>query len=732
MAGLHQGLFAEKGFAAIFGVGTLVLLSIAASAQASQSTTTDAAGSRLAPLVISGETIIGGDGYAVDLSRSATKTDTPLLATPQTIDVVTRQQIEDQGARSVSDALKYTPGVFTGLAGASSRQTAVSIRGFPGGDVNNTFMDGLRLLNDPGSYSNFLIDPFFLQRIDVVKGPASVLYGRTMPGGLVNMVTKKPLNKRQGLIRLYGGSYSTYGAGVDFTGPLPDADWGSYRLTASFESSDTQFDVVERERYTVMPQVRLNLTPDTTLLLQAYLQHEPEGGFHGSVPYAISVDGSRFGGTVDSSWVDGASGNAQFERDEYLLSYKLTHEVNDAVSLTSKARYGHISTELLQVYQIGFRNGGPTLNRYATRAEEDLQTFTIDNNVQIDFATGPVEHTVLLGLGYQQRDNTVRYASGPAEPLHPFHPDYSGDAIPGTLAFAPANDRELRQIGVYIQDQMVWHRWHLLLSGRQDYLHREYVNGATGRHTERDDSAFSGRAALLYKTAWGLSPYVSYSEAFGPSAYTPAGKNIAAPVASHQYEIGLKYQPEGMDALFTLALYDLTQENVRQRTAVRPPNFISVGDVQSRGVEASVQADLTKRLHVAAAYSYSDVEYQDNITRKGVTIQAGNRPVRIPEQQASLWLAYDFSDGVRGGVGARYVSESYANAANTLKVPAYTLVDAFVRFDLGAFSPSFEGASLQINASNIFDKEYVAACFSELNCYYGQARTITATLDYRF
>src|SRR5699024_1348443 len=181
----------------------------------------------LAPLAVQGQVVNSADapttGHSAGATRGATKTDTPLIQTPQAIDIVTRAQIEDQGADSINQALRYTPGVFTGLAGSSARQTVVSLRGFPGGDVNNTFLDGLRLANDPGAYSNFLIDPFFLKRIDVVKGPSSVLYGRTMPGGLVNMVTKKPRDERQGLIRLHGGSSDTYGAGLDLAGPLPDA-----------------------------------------------------------------------------------------------------------------------------------------------------------------------------------------------------------------------------------------------------------------------------------------------------------------------------------------------------------------------------------------------------------------------------------------------------------------------------------------------------------------------------
>lgn len=697
-------------------------------------------GSRtLVPLTVEGQAINSSDapttGYSADATRAATKTDTPLIQTPKAIDVASREQIEDQGARTINDALRYTPGVFTGLAGSSSRQTTIALRGFPGGDVNNTFLDGLRLANDPGGFSNIQIDPFFVERLDVVKGASSVLYGRAQPGGLVNFVTKKPLAEPQGRVRLQGGSFDTYSAGIDITGPLADPDLGNYRVTASGETSNTQYDVVERERFTVMPQVSFNLADDTSLLLQAYIQRDPEGGFHGSVPYDLSVKGDRFGGTVGNRWVDSAADYEKFDRDIDLLSYELEHAVNDRVTLISRGRYGQVNTDLKQVYQNGFTAdpGDPsaTLTRFYSRGHEALKALSFDNNAQIDFETGPVKHRLLAGFGYQQRDNAVRYAGGfSATSLDPFNPDYEGAPILDDDSLLPVNDRELREVGFYLQDQMAWNRFHLVLNGRQDYLKREYTNTESGERVDRSDSAFTGRAALLYQSRLGLSPYVSYSEGFNPSAYTPFNGKVAEPVESHQYEAGLKYQPPGMDAMFTLALYDLTQKNVQQRFQVSPPRFDSVGDIESRGIELSARADLTERLQFIASYSHSSVEYQDNFPDQGVT--KGNAFTRTPGDLASAWVKYDLSPAWDIGGGLRYVGDSYADAANTLEVPDYTLADAFVSVKLGEYARSLDGATLGLNANNLFDKEYVAACFSATNCYYGQPREVIATLDYQF
>ena len=717
----------------------------------------------LAPLMVEGEAINSADaptvGYSADATRAATKTDTPLITTPQAIDVVPREQVEDQGARTVNNALRYTPGVFTGLAGSSSRQTTIALRGFPGGDVNNTFMDGLRLANDPGGYSNIQIDPFFIERIDVIKGALSALYGRAQPGGLVNYVTKKPLDEPRRMVSVYGGSFGTYGAGLDVTGPLPDPEIGNYRVTVSGETSDTQYDVVERERFTIMPQVSFNLADDTSLLLQAYVQRDPEGGFHGSVPYDLSVNGDRFGRTVDDEWVDSARNYEEFDRDINLFSFQLDHEVNDNVTLTSKGRYADVDTSLKQVYQNGFladvpqatidfreqSPGIPTgyydqfspnaLDRFYSRAEENLTALTFDNYAEFGFDTGAIEHRMVAGFGYEERDNSVRYAAGYlATPLEAFDPNYGGDPILDDDSLLAPNNRQTRQVGFYLQDQMEWNRFHLVLGGRQDYLKREYTNGTTGDQADRSDSAFTGRAALLYQSRFGLSPYVSYSEGFNPTAYTDAAGDasgdVAPPVESHQYEAGLKYQPPGVDAMFTLAVYNLTQENVLQRFGVTPPRFDSVGDVESKGIELSARADITDRLNVIASYSNSDVEYQDNFPAQGVI--EGNTFTRTPDQLASAWAKYDLTSAIDVGAGVRYVGESYADAANTVEVPDYTLADAMVSVKLGEFAPSLDGATLRLNANNVFDKEYVEACFSTNNCYYGYSREVIATLDYQF
>ncbi len=355
-------------------------------------------------------------------------------------------------------------------------------------------------MSDGGSYSTLQIDPYMLERVDVVKGPSSVLYGRAQPDGLVNYVTKRSQAETERHIQFDGGSFDTFGGGLDLTGALPDKSWGRYRVVGHAATSDTQYDVLKSERYAIMPEVDLNLSGDTDLLLQAYIQHDPAAGFHGSVPYDLSVNANRFGRTVAPSWVDADRGNEKFNRDQRLFSSQLTQRVNDHVTLCSKSRYTDLETELAQVYQYGFTGNDAELARYYAGAEEHLKAFSTDNNAEIMFDTAALQHDVLVGFGYQQRANRVRNYGTVASSLDPFDADYSSNPrLADSAALTSDMDRKLKQFGVYLQDPMAWNCWHLLLSGREDYLQREYLSylaSNQGRDARSDDS-FSGRAALL-------------------------------------------------------------------------------------------------------------------------------------------------------------------------------------------------------------------------------------------
>ncbi len=448
----------------------------------------------------------------------ATKTSMPLLETPQTVSVVTRQQIEDQGARNVSQALRYTPGVMSSPYGATTRYDYVAMRGINDGSVDNLFLDGLKLMGDSGTYSSLQVDPYFIERIDVLKGPSSVLYGRSLPGGLVAMTTKKPQYESRRQLQLSYGSHDYKQAAFDFTGPLDDQQRIAYRLTGVAKDADTQVDGVEEQRYAVMPSLSINFSDDTRLTLLAMLQHDPESGYHGGLPADGTVT-SHNGRRISRSFFEGDEDYEKFERDQQMVGYQLEHRFNDRVSARQNFQYLDSTVESGQVYQYGYATQDQ-LVRYYTGADEALHAWTLDNQVQFLFDTGALSHTLVTGLDYQRRKAKVSYdgANGIAG-IDPF----TGAVGAGNPQFYHQYDesRELEQTGLYVQDLVNLGNWRFSLGARQDWVDVSFRQ-TESVYGDQADSAklerFTGRVGVLYAFDNGLSPYASYSESFNPNA----------------------------------------------------------------------------------------------------------------------------------------------------------------------------------------------------------------------
>jgi len=660
-------------------------------------------------------------GYNAKTSRTATKTDQPIITTGQAVSVVTRQQMDDQNATTVNAALNYTPGVFTNFAGGATRYDTISLRGFHGGDVNNTFLDGLRILSDGGSYNSIQVDPWFLERIDVLKGPSSALYGQSIPGGLVMESTKRPQFTEEGHFRLSGGTQDTKGGAFDYTNAIND-QW-AFRLTGMTRTSDTQYDHQREERYAISPQLMWQPDENTSLLVRAYLQKDPSGGYHAAVP----ADGSLYGDRLSRGFFDGESSLNQFKRWEQIYSYEFRHAFNDVWSFRQNANYTHSNTELDQVYQAGWNADRTLMNRYYSGEVSSLNTVAIDNQLEADFATGELEHKVVLGFDYSYFMNNLTSQGATASQLNP----YTGYTGGPNLAYYSDKTGKNRyeQTGTYLQDDMAWNQWHLTLSGRYDRLKSKTAAvdsiALTDVTTERTDSHFNSRASLLYAFENGISPYVSYSQAMTPSALPGPNNTLLKPMQSEQYEAGIKYQPVGTSDLYTAAVYDLTQDDVGNRVVVGS-YFEPAGKIRSQGLELEAKKQVTDNFNVVAGYTYNKVRFDDS------TSNDGNTPYVTPKQMASVWGQYNTPVGVDLGAGVRYIGTQWADNENTLHMPSATLVDASVRMNLAQFNPQLKGAYVQVNANNLFDKKYVAACYGTSYCYWGQERTVVATVGYDF
>lgn len=654
-------------------------------------------------------------GYLATRSSGGSKTDQPLITTPQSISVVTRQQIEDQGALDLNQALNYTPGVFTNFGGAATRYDTIALRGFHGGDVDNTFLDGLRIMSDGGSFNILQVDNWFLDRVDVIKGPSSALYGQTVPGGLVNMVSKRPQFAEEGHFRLSTGTNATNSAAFDYTNAI-NAQW-AFRLTGITRNSDTQYDHTREEKYALSPQLLWQPSEDTSLVLRAYLQKDPSGGYHGSVP-AEGTLYSHNGRKLSDSFYEGDSALDQFKRHEQIYSYDFSHRFNDVWSVYSTASYSHANVDLDQVYQIGWNATDPNLlTRYYSGERSSLSAWANDNRLQADFATGAVQHRVILGAEYHRYKNDLSKASGYASSLNP----WTGEAVGAMPDYSWADStRRYYQTGLYLQDELQWDRWHLDLSGRYD---RIVSNNGTSR---RQDDHISGRAALLYAFDSGVSPYVSWSQAITPASLTDPYGNQLKPMTAEQYEAGVKYQPVGTRDMYSIALYDLTQNDVANRNVV-DSTFTPSGKVHSQGIELEARNQLTPRFSTIAGYTLNHVRFKASVDGND-----GHTPYVTPNSVASFWGHYQFDYGLSAGAGVRYIGKQWADNENTTRLPSVTLFDASVRADLGAWNTQLKGAWLQVNANNLTDKKYLTACYGTGYCYRGAERTVMATVGYDF
>jgi iron complex outermembrane receptor protein len=386
------------------------------------------------------------DGYNATHSQVATKTSMPLVETSQSVSVVTRQQIDDQGSQTVAQAMRYTPGVLTNPYGATHRYDYVAMRGFNDGSVDNIYVDGLKSMGDNGTYSTMQVDPYFLERIDILKGPSSVLYGRSSPGGLVALTTKKPLFTPFHQVQATVGTQGQRGMGFDFSGPVDDDKHIAYRLTGLADSSDTQFDHNKEERYAIAPAISIDFTEDTSLTLQAYLQHDPNGGYHGGNP-ADGMLHKRNGLRLSDHFFEGEPGVDNYERTQQSFSYQFEHRFNDVFTARQNFRYQDSDVTMDQVYSAGWADADSNiLNRAYTGGDERLHSYIIDNMLQAEFFTGAAKHTLLLGTDYQRRKADVEWRYGTVDPLDAGNPQYGK----GNLQVLGENryQRRLQQTGV--------------------------------------------------------------------------------------------------------------------------------------------------------------------------------------------------------------------------------------------------------------------------------------------
>ena len=658
-------------------------------------------------------------GYVATRAVTATKTDTPLIETPQSISVVPRDQIKAQNAQTLNQILRYTPGVTPETRGAvATRYDMMTIRGFDA----SMYLNGMRLQDL--YYTSAQIDPYLLERVEVLKGPTSVMYGQAPAGGLVNQVSKRPTDTALHEIGLEVGSDDHFRATADFSGPLDAQGKFLYRLTATGLTEDGQIDTTENERMAIAPAFTWKPDGDTRLTLLGLYQNDPKANSYGSIPPRGTVLYNPYG-TLSTDFYDGDPNFERFEREQSMLGYEFEKDLDRMWTLRMNARASHTSLAYDSVYGSSLAADNRTLSRGTASSREGLYNYTTDNQIEAKVATGPLRHTLLGGLDYRYTTGFYAVGFGSAPSLDIFAPVY------GMTITAPALTRydvTGDQLGLYGQDQIRFGGFVLTLGGRHDRAAQTVKGGGTT--TEQDDSAWTGKAGLTYVFDNGLAPYASYSESFTPVSGADYAGNPFKPEEGTQYEIGVKYQPSE-HSLFTAAIFDLVRSNTTTGDPAHSGFSIQTGESRSRGLELEARTALTDHLDVIAAYTYLDTK----VTKDNSGLE-GNRLGAVPRHQASAWAMYRMPEasllkGLGVGGGVRYVG-STINPGNTIRVPEYTLVDAALTYDMGAMSSSLDGAELALNVKNLFDKRYVASCYYGEWCAYGYDRTVTASLRYQW
>ena len=663
-------------------------------------------------------------GFVPGVSASAMKTDTSLLETPQSVSVISRENLDARGVETIVESLQYTAGVATQTGGNDPRFDFFRIRGFDAGN----YRDGLRD-NSSGTFAVFRNEPYGAQRVDVVKGPSSVLYGQNAPGGLVDIISKRPTREAFGeVVGLVGSADRLQGA-FDVGGPVSKDKDNTlfYRLTGVLRDSDAQIakfsNKVKDDRVYIAPAVTWQPNANTTLTLLSDYQHDLTGN---AFPVSVAtLRGAAVGSITALPIFLGDPSFNKFEQDQYRIGYQFEHRFSDDLIVRSKARFGHVDVDYRYLTFAGNPlNTQTSYPRISRQVLENSDSFSLDNHLIAKMWTGPLQHTVLVGTDYQSFGLDTLQFGGTAPPISRITPVY-GQSIATPTTRIASTDQSTSQVGVYLQDQIKWQHWILTVGGRFDSADQTTLNRLTATPQSTDDSAFTKRFGLAYEFANGFVPYVSYSESFLPTTGTDFSGGAFKPTTSKQYEGGVKFQPN-RNVLVTMAAFDLTQKN-----ALTPdPAFgrqgfsVQTGAINSRGFEFEMLAKLLPGLNVIGTYTVQDVTITES--NNG---DVGNAPLQVPKILASGFADYTFESGpLTGfgfGAGVRYNGQSLAEKTGTIINPDYTVFDAGIHYRME------KGINLALNVKNIADKDTLT-CTTTGGCYYISPRIVTATASYRW
>lgn len=675
---------------------------------------------------------LSGNGYITENATVGGKTLMSVMKIPQSVSVVTRKQMDFLQSTNTSQVLRYTAGINSERYGANGSQLDMTkIRGLDA----DYYLDGLRVIGNPGSWLP-QIDPWSLDRVEILRGPSSAMYGQGSGGGIVNQVSLRPLDDTTNRLFVRYGSFYDKEFGIDTTGPLDNDNRFLYRFTASGLDRQEQTEDMKHQRVYIAPAFTWRITPDTSWTLLATYDREPRTPDYNSLPTAVLGLNHSTYPQVNRHRNYTDAGFAHSSRMQNSFTSVFEQNFENGWKFESNARYMHVTSNLQRGVIYGANNidGQLRFKGYDEISPSRSNSFSMDNHITGILYSGNFEHNLLGGVDstYGQI-NTELYSVGPVL-FSPYNDDYRPHIIrdfTSSRALPWTEHQTFTRIGGYLQDQITWNRWLLTLSARHDWSNtndKTQSYSANTIQTEQNDHKWTGRSGLGYQFTPDLITYISYSTSFDPLIGTNYKGKPFKPVEAKQTEVGIKYHPVGSGTMISAALFSLEQTNMKTTDTEHLGFNTQTGKIKNQGFDIAATVALTPEMNLITGYTMLDSRIIKDPSYKD------KHPAQIPRHSASGWFDYQFHTGILTGLklggGIRYLGSTWGDPSNSFKVKNTTLFDLGVSYDL--FHYTGHDATFAVNASNLTNKHYIASCTSSSYCFIGQERTITAMLTYRW
>jgi len=677
-----------------------------------------------------GVVVVTAPRYVSTEGNSASKSDIPLVEMPQSVSVVSRDMIDLLNWTSLNESVRYSAGATGEAFGPDERYDWLQVRGFD----PVQFIDGVQA--PIGSVNNTGTDLYGSEAVEVLKGPAAVLYGQAPPGGIVNMISRRPQDEFGGELEAQLGEYNMWQVAGDVTGPMTDTVSG--RITALYRDRETQVDFLTSKRLFISPAVTFNIGDDTKLTLLAnYQDDDIANQSTGFLPIFGTMLPNPLG-KVPVGRNLGETGYNNFKREQWSAGWDFSHRFNDRFSIQQNLKYFDVKVDSRAVFGTGLLDAdpdgfaGPLLPdgvpddfRTVTRSDfpfnERINSMTVDTRAYLDLGGDSLEQSLLFGVDYRKYDGFSEFGFASAPSIDLFAPVYNAVIPPATLF--PFINETRDQVGVYFQDQIKAGRFVLTLNGRNDSVKRNPASGSS-----QDDEEFTYRVGANYVFDNGFAPYIQTATSFQPVSGATFGGVPFSPTTGDQIEAGVKYDGRTLGpnvrVFGSLAAYEIVQKNVLTPDPAHLFFSLQAGEVEVKGIELEVGARIRERLTFNLALTSIDTE-----VTKTTGSDLGNELVAVPDMLFSGLVDYTFQQGPLAGfgfgLGLRHRGSMFGDGANTFESDSVTVYDAILHYDT-------EKWRVAVNASNFTDEIFVDRCSSTSNCFYGTRRLITGSVTRKF